>query len=211
MKIIPTVFSKNKKGFEEKFNRLRNVSKYLQIDFMDGEFVKAKGVLLKDIPNLKKYDNSIEAHLMVNCPEKWILPLAKKGFKKIIFHYESQNNDEEILNTTLEIKKNKLEPVLAVNPKTKYSEIKNILNIFKIVQLMGVEPGKEQQTFDSSVYNKIKIIKKNHPKIKVQIDGGANIQTVAKLKSAGADIICSGSFVAKSKNPKEAIRLLKNG
>jgi len=87
--IIPTIFSKNKKQFNERFNKLIKISKNIQIDFMDGKFVKAKSVQLSQIPNLKKYKNNFEAHLMVKNPESWITKLKQKGFKKIIFHYSS--------------------------------------------------------------------------------------------------------------------------
>ena len=44
-----------------------------------------KSVSLKEIPNLKKYKNNFEAHLMCYHPEKYIKKLKQKGFKKIIF------------------------------------------------------------------------------------------------------------------------------
>jgi len=211
MIVIPTVFSKNKKGFEKRFEHLRKASKYLQIDFMDGKFVSTKGLMPKDVFSLKKYSNSVEAHLMTKEPEKQIQLLAKLGFKKIIFHYEAFRNNEDILNTFIEIKKYGLKPVLAINPETKYSSFKNLLYAFSIVQLMGVKPGKEHQKFDSKVFNKIKKIKKNHPKLKIQVDGGVNVKNAAKLQKAGVDILNSGSYVYESKNPKKAIKELKNG
>jgi len=85
--IIPTIFATNKKQFLERFKTLRPLSKNLQIDLMDGKFVKAKSISLSQIPNLKKYKNNFEAHLMTEFPQKRIPKLKSLGFKKFIFHF----------------------------------------------------------------------------------------------------------------------------
>src|SRR6267378_2103541 len=95
-KIIPTVFCKNKKDFKERFSKLIKISKEIQIDFMDGRFVKSKFIDFSAIPNLKRYNNNFEAHLMVQNPIKYILKLKKKGFKKIIFHFNTDDNVKAI-------------------------------------------------------------------------------------------------------------------
>ena len=43
-KVIPTVFAKNKKEFKERFRKLIELKRGLHIDFMDGRFIKAKGM-----------------------------------------------------------------------------------------------------------------------------------------------------------------------
>ena len=52
--IIPTIFAHNKKEFDERYDKLRGVSKNLQVDFMDRKFVPGKSVQLKDVPKLPK-------------------------------------------------------------------------------------------------------------------------------------------------------------
>ena len=42
MRIIPTIISKNQKEFDEYFNRIKKHTKWIQIDIMDGKFVKNK-------------------------------------------------------------------------------------------------------------------------------------------------------------------------
>ena len=87
--VIPTVFAMNKGEFDERLAKLVKISKKIQIDFMDGKFVDGRGVELRDVPNLRKYRSEFEAHLMVRNPEEWFEELKEKGFKKVIFHYES--------------------------------------------------------------------------------------------------------------------------
>ncbi len=205
--VIPTVFARSKKEFEERFEKLIKVSEYIQIDFMDGKFVKGRSIRVEDIPYLKKYKNNFEAHLMVNNPEKYSEKLKKKGFKKIIFHIESVNKEgaEKLIER---IKKLRMEVFVAINPETPVMDIVQLINKVDGVLVMGVHPGKEHQHFIPAVYDKIKELRNFKEKIKIQIDGGVNFDNIRKLKESGADFINSGSLVAEAENPKEIIERL---
>src|SRR3989338_6887684 len=96
-KIIPTIFALNEEDFQHRFDKLIKISKELQIDFMDGKFVKSKSINFSIIPNLRKFKkHRFEAHLMTLHPEKYISILKKKGFKKIIFHFDTDDNVKTI-------------------------------------------------------------------------------------------------------------------
>jgi ribulose-phosphate 3-epimerase len=205
-KIIPTIFAHNKKEFDERFKKLLPISKDFQIDFMDGKFVKGKSVKIHDIPDLKKYKKSFEAHLMVTNPEKDIIKLKKKGFKKIIFHIESTKNPDKVIN---EIKKLGMKCFIAVNPETKMDAVFSLREKINGVMFMGVHPGKENQKFIPEVYKKTLLLKKKFPKLPIQVDGGVNETTIRKLKNIGVNIANTGSYVNEAKNPKEALKKLK--
>jgi ribulose-phosphate 3-epimerase len=74
---------------------------------------------------------------------------------------------------------------------------------------MGVHPGKEHQNFISSVYRKIEKLRKMNKKVKIQIDGGVNLQTAKKLRKEGANYANTGSFVSDSDNPRDALNRLE--
>jgi ribulose-phosphate 3-epimerase len=208
-KVIPTVFAHNKEEFNERFSKIISLSKNIQIDFMDGNFVNSKSVELSKIPNLKKYNKNFEAHLMVLKPKKYISKAKRKGFKKIIFHYESLKDFSEISSLISKIHKKNLECFIAINPKTKPEIILPFINLIDGVLLMGVYPGKENQEFIPDVYKKIKFLRKRFPNKTIQIDGGVNLFTVKRLKSSGANIINTGSFVNDSKKPRESLKKLR--
>jgi len=209
MRIIPTIFAKNKSDFILRFNKLIKISKNLQIDFMDGKFVRSKGINLSAIPNLKKYKNNFEAHLMVKNPSSYIDKLKKKGFKKIIFHYSSLDNQKKIENLIIKIKKAKLSVFIAINPKVPVKKVAPFITSVNGILLMGVHPGKEHQKFISTTYNKIKELRKISKRITIQVDGGVNPAIVKKLKKSGLDIANSGSFISESKDPRKALAKLK--
>ena len=208
--IIPTVFATSKREFTDRFNKLIKVSKALQIDFMDGKFVRNKSISLSVIPDLKGYNNNFEAHLMVNNPQKWISKLRKKGFKKLIFHYEAVEEDNKAVKLINKIKSLKIKAFIAINPETSINKIKDIINKADGVLLMGVHPGKEHQQFIPSIYNKVKLIRKLNKKIPIQIDGGIDFSIAKKLGRLGVKCINSGSFIFRSANPGETIKRLNS-
>ena len=77
-RVIPTVFATSKKEFDSRFSKLRDASKNIHIDFMDGKFVKSKSISAAGLPDLNRYLNKFEAHLMVQSPGKYIKKLLGK-------------------------------------------------------------------------------------------------------------------------------------
>ena len=202
--IIPTIFSKNKKEFEERLRKLSRVSRSLQIDFMDGKFVPGKSVQLGDIKKLPM-NHVFEAHLMCRNPGNYISNLKKLGFKKVIFHFNSGDNVKAIAK----IKENGMKAFMAVNPENKTKDFCYLFDLVDGILVMGVHPGKEHQKFIPETLKKVKEIRKltNKP---IQVDGGVNLKTIGKLRKAGAIIFNSGSFVSEAEKPSEALRRLRN-
>ncbi|MEM3113054.1 MAG: hypothetical protein QXI33_01370 [Candidatus Pacearchaeota archaeon] len=209
VKIIPTIFAKTKKEFDERFFKIIKISKEIQIDFMDGHFVRNKGIKLSDVPNLKHFKNKFEAHLMTNHPNTWIKRLKNKGFHKVIFHYESLKNENEIKKLVNEIHKLDMEAFIAINPDTHESKILSVLNFIDGILIMGVYPGKEHQKLIFKTYLKIKNIREKNKKIPIQVDGGVNFHNSRRLSEEGATILNSGSLIANSDNPKEVLEELR--
>ena len=207
--VIPTVFSSSYDDFLARFKRVKAISSSIQIDFMDGIFVSSQSPKIKDIFDLKEFPQIVfEAHLMYANPKKFVQDCIDKGFKKIIFHYESQESPHEVHYMWLYIKKNGLIPVLALNPNTSADVLKD-LPFVDFVLCMGVNPGKEKQVFIEDVYTKIARIKKMYPHVLVQVDGGITESVAKELAQVGCDFINTGSFVSESSNPLESLLKLE--
>jgi len=206
MKIIPTILAKTKKELTENLKKILPITNSIQIDLMDGKFVRQRSLAIAQIPPLKKHKKNFEAHLMLYNPEKHFAKLKEKGFKKIIFHFESTNDAEQIIK---KIKSFNLSPWLAINPETKIVEILHLLKKVKGVLIMGVRPGRSGQKLLPSTFKKIRELRRTNRKIPIQIDGGVNEKNAFKLSKTGATILNSGSFVSRAKNPKKALKKLK--
>lgn len=209
-KIIPTIFALKEEDFQNRFEKLVAVTKELQIDFMDGKFVHYRFLNFSVVPDLKKFNgHSFEAHLMTFNPENYISVLKKKGFKKVIFHFEACHDTEEIINLARKIRKNKMEAFLAVNPETNVPSYLLILKEFDGILFMGVHPGKEHQMFIYDILERVKEVKHFNKKILIQVDGGVNTSNISQIKRAGANLFNTGSFVSESANPRKALLKLK--
>jgi len=205
-RIIPTIFATNKKEFNERFFKLIKILREIQIDFMDGKFVKTKGIRPSALPSLKNYSNKFEAHLMVKNPQKYISLLKKKGFKKVIFHFESLDK-EKIPQLIEKIKQNKMQAWIAINPQTHTKKIIDFLPNLNGILLMGVSPGKEGQKFQPNVLEKAIQLRKL-TKLPIQLDGGVTPLNIRKIFKSKVDIVNSGGFVANAENPKTALEVL---
>ncbi len=203
--VIPTILSFNKRVFSSKLEKLRKISNEIQIDFMDKKFVPTKSVALEEVPSLNRYKNVFEAHLMVENPDEWVTPLKEKGFSRIIFHYEAVKK-KEIIRLARKIKRQGMEPILAINPGTRAENIYAYLSHFKKILFLGVRPGREHQKFKLVVYNQIRKLREKNKKIIIQVDGGVTPEVAGKLRLLGANIINSGSYISSNKNPEKAFK-----
>ena len=210
VKIIPTIFANSKQQFDKRFNILIDVSKEIQIDFMDRHFVQNKSIALSDVPNLRNFNARFEAHLMVRDPRHWIKRLKNKGFQKVIFHNSALDDDEDIRDLINEIHKLDMEAFVAINPEVREDDIFDFLDECDGIAIMGVKPGKEKQDLLYKTYYKLENIRKINKKIPLQVDGGVNLFTAKDLVKSGATILNSGSFISKSKEPKKAFKELSD-
>lgn len=208
--IIPTVFATSKKDFDYRFSKLVKIAKKIQIDIMDGNFVKRKSIELKDIPDLSKYPVGFEAHLMVKNPFDYIETCYKKGFEKILFHYESYWDLEKCKHLARLIHDKKMKAWIAINPETSISKIIPLYKEVDGVLLMGVHPGREHQVFAPRVYRKIRELRNRFPMLKIQVDGGVNSEDIGRLKKAGVNYFNSGSFISESDNPEKRMKELES-
>jgi len=200
--IVASVIARNSTDLEQILGKLKGHIKEIQLDFMDGKFVKTHSLDFDiQLPN----NYNFEAHLMVVNPKKWLHTLPKK-IQKVIIHLESSENVDEVINEAKSLGK---EVFIAINPNTPIESIKPYLSKIEGVLIMSVEPGQYGAKFIPETLRKISYIKKNYINLLVEVDGGMNPITARQAYLAGADIIASGSFIINSENIEKAINELE--
>jgi ribulose-phosphate 3-epimerase len=203
--IIPTILVQTFKEVEEKIRLVENYVDWIQIDIMDGVFVK--NITWSNPDDLKDFKTKakIEAHLMVENPEE-VIDQWLQVADRIIVHFESKIAN---LNALIKnIHNNGKQIGLAINPETDHEVVKPFLNELDLVLLMTVSPGDGGQQFDESVLNKIQALQKIWPNGSIEVDGGINDQNIKKIAEAGADIFNIGTYIYNSQDVKQAIRQL---
>ncbi|MCM8831118.1 MAG: ribulose-phosphate 3-epimerase [Candidatus Omnitrophica bacterium] len=205
MMIVPAILTSEPAEFKKMLKICKSFTDYVQIDIMDGIFVPSKSILPDTIEKTKTTLKS-EAHLMVKNPLLWLEAFKKFGASRIIFHFEAVNNPVKVIK---EIKNYGFEVGLAINPDTKISDFKHLVEKVTTVLFMSVNPGFYGSKFIPIVCEKIKKFKKLYPKKIVGIDGGIKFDNISKVISTNVEYICVGSAIFLSDNPRQAYLKLK--
>ena len=186
---------------------------WFHIDIMDGVFVPNISFGMPVLKSINEYaTKTLDVHLMIVNPEKYIEKFAELGSNILTIHYEvSKDTLSESLKT---IKTNGMKAGVAINPDTDISELNKYIQEIDLVCVMGVFPGFSGQKFIEATYERCKAVKelieKHNSKTLIEVDGGVTINNAKKLIDCGADVLVSGSHVFKAENPKEIISRLKN-
>ena len=186
---------------------------WFHIDIMDGVFVPNISFGMPILKSINEYaTKTLDVHLMIVNPEKYIEKFAELGSNILTIHYEvSKDTLSESLKT---IKTNGMKAGVAINPDTDISELNKYIQEIDLVCVMGVFPGFSGQKFIEATYERCKAVKelieKYNSKTLIEVDGGVTIDNAKKLIGCGADVLVSGSHVFKAENPKEIISRLKN-
>ena len=184
---------------------------WFHIDIMDGVFVPNISFGMPVLQAINKHANkTIDVHLMIVEPDRYIKTFANLGSHILTVHVEACTH----LHRTLQaIKAEGMKAGVALNPHTNVSLLEDTINDIDLVCLMSVNPGFGGQSFIENTYNKVKqlkeLITRKGAATKIEIDGGVTNKNAKQLVDAGADVLVAGSYVFKSKNQPETIKELK--
>ena len=185
---------------------------WFHVDVMDGVFVPNISFGFPVMAAVKKHaTKSLDVHLMIVDPDKFIPEFAKAGADRITVHYEACTH----LHRTIQlIKASGCKAGVALNPHTPVTLLQDVIENLDLVLIMSVNPGFGGQAFIHNTYKKIQDLKRliqgvNEDLI-IQVDGGVSLLNVAKLVSAGANAFVAGSAIFATDNPSQTIIEMKN-
>ncbi len=185
---------------------------WFHLDVMDGVFVPNISFGAPVIKAIKKHTTkTLDVHLMIVNPDKFIDDFKKAGADVLTVHYEACPH---LHRTVQAIKASGMKAGVSLNPHTPIAVLEDIITDLDLVLIMSVNPGFGGQSFIENTYKKIiqlkDLILKSGSEALIEIDGGVNAKNTPKLLAAGADVLVAGSFVFKSDNPTQTIADLKN-
>ncbi len=184
---------------------------WFHVDIMDGVFVPNISFGVPVTEAIARHAKKpLDVHLMIVHPEKYVETFAKAGAGIISVHWEACPH---IHRTLHQIREAGCRAGVVLNPGTPVSVLEDVVQDADLVLLMSVNPGFGGQKFIENAVEKTTrlkelILKKNSPAL-IEIDGGVNLETGARLVGAGADVLVAGSFVFSAANPRQVISELK--
>ena len=185
---------------------------WFHLDVMDGVFVPNISFGMPIINSIAKHaTKTLDAHLMIIDPDRYIKVFADLGVDYLTVHYEACTH----LHRTLQaIKAEGMKAGVALNPHSNINLLEDTINDIDLVCIMSVNPGFGGQSFIKNTYSKVEklkemITKKNATTL-IQIDGGVTNKNAKQLAEAGADVLVAGSYIFRSENPTETIVELNN-
>jgi len=210
--IAPSVLAADFANLQRDVEMINNSeADWFHIDIMDGVFVPniSFGMpVLRDI--VKHATKTIDVHLMIIDPDRYIKTFAALGANVLTVHYEACTH----LHRTLQaIKAEGMLAGVALNPHTNIGLLEDVINDIDLVCIMSVNPGFGGQSFIENTYEKVRalrqLINAKGANTKIEIDGGVTNKNAAQLVEAGANVLVAGSYVFKSEDPINTIAGLK--
>lgn len=184
----------------------------IHFDVMDNHYVPNLTIGPMVCESIRKFGirAPIDVHLMVQPVDSLIECFIKAGATYITFHPEASLHVDRSLQL---IKEGGCQCGLVFNPATPLSILPHVIDKLDMILIMSVNPGFGGQPFISSTLNKVQAarqwIKESGRSIRLEVDGGINVDNIGRIAAAGADTFVAGSAIFHSKNYQLTIQAMR--
>ena len=185
---------------------------FAHVDIMDNHFVPnlALGLPLAEAA-VKSSPIPVDAHLMIENPDRWAPVYAELGCESVTFHAEAA---QAPIRLAREIRAMGRRAGLALRPATGIEPYLDILGEFDMILVMTVEPGFGGQPFIEEMMPKVsrtrRAIEAAGLDVWIQVDGGVSRSTIEKAAEAGANNFVAGSAVYKADDAAAEVDFLRS-
>ena len=206
--LAPSILSADFANLERDIRRVEKAgATFIHVDVMDGHFVPNITLGAPIAKALRKHIEGImDVHLMISDPDAYLQDFKDAGADYLTVHYEACTH---IHRTLGEIKRLGMKAGVALNPGTPVSVLDALIDEVDMVLIMSVNPGFGGQKFIPYALEKVKqvrtLAKARNKEVLIQIDGGAGLQNIHEIVTAGVDVVVAGSAVFNAENIEETI------
>lgn len=185
---------------------------WIHVDVMDNHFVPNLTIGPQVCQALRNYGITeiLDVHLMIEPVDAIVPAFAKAGANYITFHPEASADPYATIEL---IKQHGCKVGLVLNPNIDADVLSPFLDQIDSVMLMSVYPGFGGQKFIPDVLPKLRQVRQMIDQIKkdirLEIDGGINLENIAEVAAHGADTFVAGSAIFGTKDYAATIKALR--
>ncbi|WP_458114356.1 ribulose-phosphate 3-epimerase [Arthrobacter sp. R1-13] len=208
--INPSILSADFVNLEAELRRISNADA-VHVDVMDNHFVPNLTIGLPVVQRIQAVSPvPLDAHLMINDPDRWAPAYADAGVASVTFHVEASIAPIKLAR---ELRARGAKAGMALRPGTPVEPYLDMLPELDLLLIMTVEPGFGGQSFLDLTLPKIRraraAIDGAGTGVALQVDGGITEETIIRAAEAGANVFVAGSAVYGAEDPSEAVERLR--
>jgi len=182
---------------------------WIHIDVMDGHFVPNISMGPFVVEHVRKLTKlTLDVHLMISDPDRYIDAFAAAGADIISVHQEACTHLHRTLRA---IREKGCRAGVVLNPATPAHTLDAVLDEVDLILCMSVNPGFSGQKFIAGVLEKVRDLRNRlgNRNVMLEIDGGINDETGLAALKAGIDVLVAASYIFKAPDPSERVKTLK--
>ncbi len=213
VEIAPSILAANFASLAEEIRAVEQAgATMLHVDVMDGHFVPNISIGVPVVASLRKATQlTLDVHLMIENPERYVEAFAEAGADMISVHQEATVHLDRVLTA---IREHGREAGAVINPATPVATLQEVLGKLDYVLVMSVNPGFGGQSFLPGALEKIRQLKEmraryNHH-FRIEVDGGIGPENIAQAVRAGAEILVAGTSIFHTTDPGAALRRMRH-